>query len=81
MFGSAAPGKSRHRQIRGTPEEVYGAALPDEASSKCLEDPVRLHENPPESVGILPIVRAVGLVLIESDRIGHLVRPLMDVHP
>src|SRR5205823_986375 len=81
MLGSAAPGKARDCQVRGTPEKVNGAALSDEASPELLENPVGLHENPPESVRVFPIVRSVSFVLVERNGIGHLVWSLADVYP
>jgi hypothetical protein len=56
------------------------AALADEAAAELLEDPVRLHEDLPEPVRVVGIVRTVNLVLVETDRFGNFVRFSMDSH-
>ena len=72
--GRGPPREPCHRQIERAPEEVDRAALADEARAKLLEDPIGLHEDAPEAVGVLRIVGAVRFVPIEADRIGDLVR-------
>src|SRR5262249_52393426 len=56
MLGSPSSGEAGDRQIGRAPEEVDGAALPDEASPEALEDAVGLHEHAPEPVGVLAVV-------------------------
>src|SRR6185503_2008801 len=74
MFGSPAAGKPGDGEVGSAPEEVHGAALPDETSAEHLEDAIRLHKDSPEPVRILRIVRPMRLVLLKGDdRVRNLV--------
>ena len=57
---------------RGHPRQVDRAGFADVASPKQCEDPVDLHEGPPESLDGVGVVRAVLLVLIEWNGLDHL---------
>src|SRR5665647_308121 len=74
MYWGFAAGKPGDGKVRSTPEEVHGAALASEAGTKLFKDAVGLHQDAPEPAGILSIVCPVSFVLVETYRIGHLVR-------
>ena len=78
--GAGRPEKRVTARSRRAPEEMHRAALPGEARSKDLEDPIRLHQHAPEPVRVLGIVSAVDLVLREGDRLGDLVRLGVNLH-
>jgi hypothetical protein len=47
--------------------------------AELLEDPVGLHQDAPEPVGVFAVIRSVCLVLVEADGIGHFVGFRVDV--
>ena len=67
-------------KIQSAEEKVHGTALPDEPRPELFHHAVRLNQNPPESVGVFPIVRPVLLIFIERNRILNLVRRHIDGH-
>src|SRR6188474_1394682 len=81
MPGRPSPGESRNRQVRRAPEEMHRTALANELRAKLVEDTTGLHEDSPEPVGVLRIVAAMRLILVEWDRVGHLVGASVQGHP
>src|SRR5436305_1845632 len=67
-------GKARHRQIEAAPEEMYRTAFAAEARTKFFENAICLQEDAPEAVGIVQIISAVFLILIEGNRFQRFVR-------
>src|SRR6476619_8644480 len=80
MFWGASSRKPSDGQVGETPEKVHRTALPDKSSPKFFEYPVSLHEDPPEPIGVLPIVRAVSLVLVEANRFSNFIGFTIDLH-
>src|SRR5881396_495381 len=81
-LGGATPREARHREVEAAPEEVHRTAFPEKRCAKLPEHVIRLHEDAPESIGILRIVRSMLLVVREANRVLHLdrYRPELDVH-
>src|ERR1700757_562945 len=80
MRWSRLAGKTRDRQIKAAPEEMYRAAFAAKTRAELLEYAIALNENPPEPVGIFGIVRVMLLVAIEGDWILNLVRQHVDLN-
>jgi hypothetical protein len=59
---------------------MHGTAFSTKPRSELLEYAIALHQNPPESIGAFPIVRAVLLIFIERYRVFNLVRHLVNRH-
>jgi hypothetical protein len=74
MFRSWPPGKPGAGQIERAPEEMGRARLADEPAPKLLEHPIGMGQDPPATVGIFRVVRAVLLILGEWSRVLHLIR-------
>jgi hypothetical protein len=68
-----AAGKTGNREVAIAPEEVHRAALAAKTRPELVEYPIGLEEHPPETVGVLAIVGAVNLVLVEADRMREFV--------
>ena len=63
--GRATAGKSRRREIKASPEEMYRARFADEPASRILEDGFDRHENAPERIRRLwsPMRRSVSITI------------------
>jgi hypothetical protein len=72
--------EARDREVGRAPEEMDRAALADEAPAEVLHDPVGLREDAPVAIDRVGRVRRVDSVLIETDRVCHLVGLPIDVH-
>ena len=83
MRRRAAAGKARHCQVEAAPEEMHRAHLADKAGAECSENPVGLHQDPPEAVDVFGVIGAVLPILLERYGIGDLDRrrPNPDVEP
>src|SRR5215471_12317082 len=80
MLGSSSPGETGDSQIGSAPEEMYRAALADEARPKLFEDAVCLDQDSPEPVRIVGVICCVRVVSVEPYGIGNLVGFLVDLH-
>src|SRR5579883_648289 len=67
MLRRRSAGEPRYGKIQRAKEQVHRAALADEARAKFFHNAVRLNENPPEPMRVIPIVRPVRFVQIEAD--------------
>src|SRR5262245_23338166 len=74
MRRSRPAGKPRHRQIEAAPEEMHGTAFATKMRAELLEHAIALHQNAPEPISVLRVIRAMRFVLIEWDRVLNLVR-------
>src|SRR5215831_2744801 len=72
------PRETGHGEVEAAPKEMNRACLAQEAGSKKLEYAIGLDERAPKAVGGGGVVGGVGAVLRKWDRMGHLVRHLMD---
>jgi hypothetical protein len=59
---------------------VDRAALSEKAAAKDLHDPIGLHQDAPESIGVFRVVASMLLVPVEANRVGHLIRLDRDPH-
>src|SRR6185503_16927855 len=71
MLRRPPAGEARHREIRRAPEVVHGTDLADEARAERLEYAIRLHERAPVPLRGVSVVRAVRVVALERDGVGH----------
>src|ERR1044071_309198 len=69
MFRRAPAGEARYGEVEAAPEEVDGAGLAHEVRAEDLKGVVRARERSPEAVGVLAVVCAVLLVLLEGHRV------------
>src|SRR5580704_7337576 len=76
-----SPGEAGHGKIEAAPKKVRRAAFATKARPKFFEHAISVNHSAPEAVGILRIVRAMFLVLVECDRVFDLVRDHVDLHP
>src|SRR5690242_6324174 len=67
-------GKSRYREIHGAPEKMYRAALAQKRRAELLEHTLRVQQNAPEILHILPVIRCVLLVLLKARLVVELIR-------
>src|SRR5580700_3624566 len=72
--------KPRHREIEAAPEKVNRAALSNETTAELLEYGINGHQDTPESVRILRIVRFVNAILGKWDWVCHFIRRGMDLY-
>src|SRR5262249_1818484 len=79
MRRSCPSGKPRQSKVEAAPEKMYRAAFATKARSELLEHAIALHQNPPESIGVFPIVRPVLFIFIERNRVLNLVRYHVDL--
>src|SRR4051812_9820585 len=61
-------------KIKTAPEKMYRAALADETRAKFLKDPFGRKQYSPQAVRVFRIVRCVGFILIEWNRVGNFLR-------
>src|SRR4029077_1045249 len=80
MRRSGPAGEASDGEIKASPKEMNGAALATETGAKLRQDPRGLDKDAPESVRVFGIVRSMGLVLIERNRIDGLLRHPVDLH-
>src|SRR5437868_2363425 len=76
----AASREARHGQVEAAPEKMNGAHFADKGGAELLKNCVYEHQNPPEPVDILRIVRGMLHVLIERNRVRNFHRHLPDLH-
>ncbi len=74
------PREARDAEVEAPPEEVDGAALPEEPGAELLQQPVRVPEEPEPLPDRRLVVGSVRAVLVEGDRIGDLPRLEVDLH-
>ena len=79
-LGCAASREARHGQVEAAPEKMNGAHFADKGGAELLKNCVYEHQNPPEPVDILRIVRGMLHVLIERNRVRNFHRHLPDLH-
>ena len=72
--------EARHREVEAAPEEMDRADFADKARGKLLQDAVGLHEDPPETMSCIRIVRGVDDVFSEGDGMLQLHRRGMNGH-
>src|SRR6185369_3819170 len=65
-------------KIEASPEEMDRAALAKEGRAELEEHPLDFSQDAPMPFGKVAIVGRVGIVLVEADRIGQLVRHVMN---
>jgi len=80
MFRSPSAGKSGDRQVGSAPEKMHRAALADKARTKLLKETIGLHQRTPKAICIHGVVRAVGLIPVESDSVWNLVGLQMNIY-
>ena len=79
MQGRPPPREPRHRQIKGAPEQLNGAALAQEPGAEQAEHPVHLHQRPPIVARHAGVIDAEPLVQRKGRRLGHFVGRQVDV--
>src|SRR6516225_10212681 len=67
-----------HSEVEAAPKEMNRARLAQKASAKKLKDAIGLDQRAPKVMGGDGVIRRVGAVLRKADRVGYLVRHLMD---
>src|SRR5687768_4189289 len=80
MLWRSASREAGDGEVGRTPEKVYRAAFADEARAESGEDALALHEDAPEPVGVLGVVRTVNFILIERNRVGNFIGIAVDRH-
>ena len=75
-----AAGKTRHRQVETTPEEMHGTRLADEARAKFVHHAIRLQQSQPEFLRVEAIILRMDAVALERDRVLDFTRHGPDVH-
>src|SRR5262245_11181100 len=78
MRRSHPSGEPSDSQVETAPKEMHRAAFATKARSELFKQSIALYENPPESIGVFPIVRAVFFIFIERNGILNLVRRLVN---
>ena len=73
-LGAGRPEKRVTARSGAPQKKCTGLHLPVKRPRNSLEHAIGLHEDAPEAVGVLRVVGAVRLVLVEGQRIGDLVR-------
>src|SRR6516165_405448 len=81
MERGAPSGETGHREVEAAPKEMNGARLAQEAGSKKLEYAIDLDKHTPKAMGGGGVVRGVGQILRKWDRVGYLIRHLVDRDP
>src|SRR4051812_41816461 len=69
--GSPFSVEARAADIEASPEEMYGTALSNEARAELVQNRVRGEQDPPEPLRILRVVRFVGLIPVERNRVRN----------
>src|SRR5208337_4119323 len=67
---SSPAGKTAHRKVEASPEEMHGTGLADEVGPESVEDGIHRQQNTPKFLYRFSVVRSVHPILVEGNRIG-----------
>jgi hypothetical protein len=80
MPGSATSREARHGEVKASPKEMNRARLAEKRATKIKENIVRGQQDAPKPCHVVAVVRCMREIPIEGNRIGHLVRNLIDAY-
>src|SRR6266566_3865879 len=74
------PGETRDGEIKTAPEKMHRTAFPAKARAEILKHAIGLYKDTPKPVRIIAIIRAVGFIALERNRVLDFVRRRVDGH-
>src|SRR5215470_1578211 len=70
VLGRTPAVEAREGEIEGAPEEMHGTRFPEKSPLESFHDPVCLHQDPKESIGLTRGVGGVETILDERDALS-----------